>query len=82
MWQDMVFLVGGIALTAPVIYALWNSDTRWPLESSALTAIIMVAYTYTMYTLSLPYGAVMNGIGCILWIGIALFRNQRGWAYA
>jgi hypothetical protein len=74
MWQDMVFLVGGIVGAVILLPTLIDSEARVPRRSSVPTMVLLATYTVTFYTLGMNLASFGAVLGTLVWAGIAVLR--------
>lgn len=76
MWQDIVFTVGGFALAASLVPAVWRRQPP-PLATSLLTGTVLAAYVPTFASLFLWASAAAVGVSALLWGTLAYMEWRK-----
>ncbi len=77
VWQDYVFLIGGILQVPPLFSSLLNKRTQYPGLSSLQIASILSAFTITFLSLGLYLAAIGTCASAALWFLLLVFRPVR-----
>ena len=74
MWQDYVFMVGGLGFSIFLLPSILSKD-KPARFTSFFTMIVLITFAVTYLTLSLNLAAVSTGLTAFLWF--ILFRQKR-----
>ncbi len=75
-WQDAVLMAGNIVFFVALLPSITGIDkpSRW---TSLMNAVTLSIFTYTYYTLSLPYAALGMAPTAIAW-WVLFFQKWHG----
>jgi len=77
LWQDIAISIGGAIGLLSKAYALLDTKTVWDRKSSLTNALFYIPSLAAFYSLGLWVTLATSCISCVLWFGIALFRNEQ-----
>jgi hypothetical protein len=77
MWQDYVFLVGGIIADIALVPMIFHKN-KPPLMTSIPTFVIIIAYCFCYATLNLRFATIIAAITGLIWgiLAIQRIRNK------
>jgi hypothetical protein len=76
--HDLIFAVGGFALFAGMIPAVYRGSVL-PLPTTAMTALILLTYTINYATMGFVWSTVCCALQVVSWL-ILLFYSWRNHA--
>ena len=74
MWQDLIFSIGSWIFTIALIPSIISKDKPNRI-TCFMTAIILVVFSYTYYTMGLLLGALSSFVTALCWV--ILFVQKR-----
>jgi hypothetical protein len=75
IWQDLVFSIGAFVLTIALIPTILGKE-KPKLSTSAITATIITAFSFSYFTLGLTLSGLAAAINSVAWYILA-FQSFR-----
>jgi hypothetical protein len=76
MWQDWVISVAQWLFIVALLPSVFHADNKPTLVTSVLTAVLVLTFAYTYYSLDLLVGSVSAVLLGITWITLAVQRYR------
>jgi len=77
IWQDIVFTLGGFIFALLLIPTLIDSEAQVPRLTSIPTALILVIFSLTYFSLGFYYSTITNLMTAGCWAGISIWRSPE-----
>lgn len=75
MWQDYVFLIGGIIADIALVPMIFHKN-KPPLTTSIPTAVIIIAYCFSYATLNLYFATFIAATTGVIWTILAIQKAR------